>query len=252
MEARWSGSVRPNSSSVSKDYRHPPSGVMSAPGRGPRSPVPNGRWLPSSRTDEWEFPRGGTPSTHILKPQGHPGPDGPQIVDIVSNEAFCMRLAAAAGCHVASVAPRLVGTRWVLFVERFDRTPDRGVGVRRIHQEDLAQASGTVPTSKYEEDGGISLVDAATTYGVAGVGRIVASRHLLAAIVVAAATGNADQDAKNLGVLYGDQLEPAPLYDLVSTVVYEDLSRRSAFRIGSEIYVDEVHDQACIEASAIG
>jgi serine/threonine-protein kinase HipA len=48
------------------------------------------------------LPLGGAPSTHILKP------DVERFTGVVHNEAFCMRLAAAAGLPVAAVETREV------------------------------------------------------------------------------------------------------------------------------------------------
>jgi serine/threonine-protein kinase HipA len=198
--------------------------------------------------DRVGVPLGTAPSTHLLKPQWNPGADDPQIFDVVANEAFCMRLAAAAGCAVASVEPRRIGSRWVLFVERFDRVRVAG-GMVRVHQEDIGQAAGVLPRSKYEQDGGIGLDVVAQTLTRAGIARITATSRLLDAVVIAAAIGNADQHAKNLGVLYAELAQVAPLYDLMSTVVYEELSKRSAFVVGGELYIDEVDDEACVRAA---
>lgn len=197
--------------------------------------------------DRVGIPQGG-PSTHLLKPQWRPGPDDPQLHDMVANEAFCMRLARNAGLIVADVEVRVIGTRPVLFVRRFDRTR-RGDGeLVRLHQEDTAQAGGKLPSSKYEQDGGLSLRDVADAIGRAGIGRRDLSRDLLSAITIAAAVGNADQHAKNLGILYQHPTTVSPLYDLTSTLVYEDLSKRSAFVVGGELYIDQIDDDACVNA----
>jgi serine/threonine-protein kinase HipA len=191
------------------------------------------------------LPRGGVPSTHILKPQWRPGPDDPQWHDLVANEAFCMRLAEAARLNVAKVAPTVIGERPVLVVHRFDRYRDSD-GIKRLHQEDLAQASGTLPARKYEADGGPSLVRLVEALRDAGVAPVQAFPELLDAITVAAATGNADQHAKNLAVLYDPEgARLAPLYDLTSTMVYPDLTKMAALRIGGVAYIDEVDDEAC-------
>lgn len=192
------------------------------------------------------LPRGGAPSTHILKPQWRPGPDDPQWHDLVANEAFCMRLAAAAGFSAAKVRPSTVGNRPVLVVERFDREEGPG-GARRIHQEDLAQAAGVPPRMKYEEGGGPSLVRLAETLRRAGAPAVEALPALLDAITVAAATGNADQHAKNLAIVYapnGTRL--APLYDLVSTVMYHDLTKIAALKVGGVTHVGEIGVEACL------
>ncbi len=189
----------------------------------------------------------GAPSTHLLKPQWQPGPDDPQLHDLVANEAFCMRLAKHAGLDVADVEVRTIGSRQVLFVTRFDRMDDNGA-VARLHQEDAAQAGGKLPSSKYQEDGGLSLSDVSATLDRAGIGRRDVGVGLLHAVSVAAAIENADQHAKNIGILYDPQARLAPLYDLTSTIVYPALSKRAAFVVGGELYIDQIDDEACVVA----
>ena len=188
------------------------------------------------------------PSTHLLKPQWLPGPDDPQLHDLVANEAFCMRLAKNAGLEVAEVEVRQIGSRHVLFVRRFDRVRDGGGKLVRLHQEDAAQAGGKLPSSKYEQDGGLSLIEVADALDRAGIGRRDLGSGLLNAITIAAATGNADQHAKNIGILYHPQARISPLYDLTSTMVYGVLSRRAAFVVGGELHIDRIDDEACIRA----
>src|SRR6204780_4400756 len=62
------------------------------------------------------LPLGGAPSTHILKPAVE------RFAGVVFNEAFCMKLAAAAGLPAAGVAARSVDGIDYLLVERYDRT----------------------------------------------------------------------------------------------------------------------------------
>src|SRR5260370_6521547 len=84
------------------------------------------------------LPLGGAPSTHILKPAVE------RFEGIVFNEAFCMKLAAAAGLPAAAVETRNAGGMDYLLVERYDRIHRRGPGrepvLDRLHQEDFCQA----------------------------------------------------------------------------------------------------------------
>ena len=57
--------------------------------------------------------------------------------------------------------------------------------------------------------------------------------------------GNADAHGKNFSLLYqGAGVTLAPLYDLVCTVAYEDLSRRFAMKIGKSRTLDEIDSTA--------
>lgn len=175
----------------------------------------------------WGRPVDGTPSTHILKPEvaAFPG--------TVENEAFCMRVAKHLGLEVASVETTKIGGRKLIVVERYDRVVAADGTVRRIHQEDFCQATGVAPETKYEEDGGPSLLR------IAGILRDVAStgslERLLAAVTVNALIGNGDAHAKNFSLLHSEDgaLTLTPLYDLMCTRYYGD--DRLA------MYIDNIH-----------
>jgi serine/threonine-protein kinase HipA len=164
----------------------------------------------------WGRPVDGTPSTHILKPEIAAYPN------TVENEAFCMRFARHLDVPTASVETTVVGRRPVIVVERYDRTIRDGGTVERIHQEDFCQATAVLPQRKYEEDGGPSL------RRIAGILQTAVSPHaleaLLQAVTINILIGNGDAHAKNLSLLHEPTgtLRPAPLYDLMCTLVYGD------------------------------
>ena len=72
-----------------------------------------------------------------------------------------MRAAAALGVDVARTEFAEFDCRPALVVERFDRVQLPDGSVQRIHQEDLCQALGRRPETKYEEDGGPTTRDMA-------------------------------------------------------------------------------------------
>jgi serine/threonine-protein kinase HipA len=192
--------------------------------------------LPDGR---WGRPVDGTPSTHILKPEIHGYPR------TVQNEAFCMRLAKHLGLSVADVEVQTIAGRKLLVVARYDRLVDAETGaVERIHQEDMCQATATPPLNKYEEDGGPSLL------AVARVLREVdpdSLEELLRATTLNVAIGNGDAHAKNLSLLHGagGRLRLAPLYDLMSTLVYG--RRRLAMYVDRVQRTDRVSAERLIE-----
>lgn len=182
------------------------------------------------------LPLGGAPSTHILKPpiEG--------VDDSVSNEAFCMALAAAMGLRVAPCRIGSVRERRYLLVERYDRTRDtRGV-VRRLHQEDFCQAIGVDPEAKYQNEGGPGLAQCFAL--LREVLRLDARQVLsmLDYVVFHALTGNHDAHAKNFSLLYTEAgVELAPLYDALSTAVYPRLTPRMAMKLGGKYRFSEVY-----------
>jgi serine/threonine-protein kinase HipA len=164
----------------------------------------------------WGRPVDGTPSTHILKPEIAEYPN------TVENEAFCMRLAKHLGLSVAVVETTTINGRRVIIVERYDRMVHADGTVERVHQEDFCQATAIPPEKKYEEDGGPSLRRiAGILQGIAGTDSV---ETLLRAVTINALIGNGDAHGKNFSLLHDapGALRLAPLYDLLSTLVYGD------------------------------
>lgn len=196
------------------------------------------------------LPVPGQATTHILKPPiaRFPG--------TTENEAFVMKLAAAIGLDVAPVEARSANGRPFLLVERYDRLRDADGVVRRIHQEDFCQALGVPPETKYASEGGPTFKDCFELL------RRVSKRpgtdlaKLMDAAIFNLIVGNADAHGKNFSILY-DDLGPrmAPLYDLLSTVTYPDLSPKMAMRIGKRATLADMDAdgwQAFAKDSGIG
>ena len=173
------------------------------------------------------LPSAGQPSTHILKPSSAHFPA------ITENEAFAMRLAARMGLSVAPVQPGVVAGRSFLLVERYDRRMEEDGMVRRLHQEDFCQALGVPTAQKYASEGGPTF---ARCFDLV---RRVCTRparevlKLLDAAILQMLLGNADAHGKNYSLLAraDGSNEVAPLYDLLSTIAYRDLSPMLAMRI---------------------
>jgi serine/threonine-protein kinase HipA len=173
-------------------------------------------------------PLKGGPSTHILKPgqDRYPG--------VVANEAFCLRVAGCVGLPVARAEIVQIAERPCLLVERFDRTYDEEGKIARLHQEDACQALGRLPSAKYEVEGGPSLADVFDLLrDLAGVGTARDINNLLLATVLNWLLGNSDAHGKNFGLVYdgSGEIRLAPMYDVVSTNVY-DLKPEMAMLIG--------------------
>lgn len=181
------------------------------------------------------FPRGTTPSTHILKPASQLAIEGRRRLAfpaLVPNEAFCMKLAALSGLDVPAVDLMTVGGEFVLIVPRYDRQSADG-RTRRLHQEDFCQALGVPSYRKYEKDGGPGLrdyLDLVRRYS----SRVIDDEpQLMDRIAFNYVIGNADAHAKNFALLYPELgvAQLAPAYDLVSTYVYGHLTHDMATSI---------------------
>ncbi len=173
------------------------------------------------------LPVSGQPTTHILKPPI------PRFAGTTENEAFVMRLAASIGLSVAAVEPRTVRDRNFLLIERYDRARDDLGNVQRIHQEDFCQALGVPSESKYASEGGPTFRDCSEILRRLAVRPAGDVLKLLDAAIFNLIVGNADAHGKNFSILY-DIEGPrfAPLYDLLATVAYPELSPKLAMRIG--------------------
>lgn len=180
------------------------------------------------------LPKNRTPSSHILKPAIR------TLSDTVTNEGFCLALAEAMQLKPANSQVRSVLGREFLLVERYDRVVD-AQGLRRMHQEDFCQALGVVPEMKYQNEGGPDLVQCFEL--VRRVTRPSAPQilRMLDYVIFNALIGNHDAHAKNFSLLYAGKFAVlAPLYDVLSTAVYSNLTPKMAMKIGSKYKFSEV------------
>jgi len=179
--------------------------------------------------DDFFLPLGAAASTHIVKPAiaGYEG--------LVFNEAFCLLLAAASGLLTAQCRVGNAGDIDYLLVERFDRARTQEGHVKRIHQEDFCQALGVRTDRKYQADGGPSLEQCFALLRQASSAPVLDLTALLNAVTFNLIIGNHDAHGKNFALLREPgQVRLAPLYDLVCTAVFPNLSARMAMRIGRQ------------------
>jgi serine/threonine-protein kinase HipA len=194
--------------------------------------------------DAVSLPLGGAPSTHILKPAVE------RFAGIVFNEACCMRLAAAVGLPVAKTEIRRVEDVDYLLIERYDRrhrqNPEGAPMLERLHQEDFCQALGIVSENKYQKEGGPSLKQCFALLREVSSAPVLDLARLLDAVIFNYLVGNNDAHGKNFSLLYRDagtaniETRLAPLYDVVSTRYYPELTRELAMKIGGEYSSDKV------------
>jgi serine/threonine-protein kinase HipA len=185
--------------------------------------------------DQMALAAPGQPTSHILKPPI------PRFERTTENEFFCMALAQAVGLDVAPVELRTVADRSYLIIQRYDRIRGKDGRLTRLHQEDFAQALGVPSQRKYSSDGGptfrdsFALVRDATTRPARDI------LKLADAAIFNLIIGNADAHAKNFSLLHSDgAVRLAPLYDLLSTVVYPDLSPKLAMKIAKKARLEEI------------
>lgn len=178
------------------------------------------------------------PTTHILKV--------PRRAEMTSveQEHLVMTLMGVLQRHpVAETAPMGDGELRGLLVTRFDRVI-AGTTVRRLHQEDFAQALGLGPHLKYERNGRGSR-----RFSAEAVGRLLmataqpgrARQAFLEVTLVNLALGNTDNHAKNHALLYdGPRPSVAPVYDALPVLIDDQVTHQLAFDIGLAKMTDEI------------
>ena len=181
------------------------------------------------------LPKGGQPSTHIMKPAIA------SVQGSVINECFCLALAQARSMVTAQAQIVHAHDRQVLLVARYDRRAAVDGQPVRIHQEDFCQALGVVPEMKYQNEGGPDLQACFDLLRKATRPSAPVVLRLLDAVIFNALLGNHDAHAKNFSLLY-EEARPtlAPLYDLLCTAVYDHLSPKMAMKLGSKYKFTEV------------
>ncbi len=188
--------------------------------------------------DRWGVPSGRIPTTHILKPPtGH-------FDGHAENEHICLRLAHKLGLPVAETKVMRFEKEIAIVIERYDRQFS-GNQIVRVHQEDICQARGILPTKKYQSEGGptsADVIELLRTYSTDSADDIDTFVDALGFNWLIAGT---DAHAKNYSLLLasGPTVRLAPLYDIASILPYDDVDLQKmklAMKIGGEYKVSQI------------
>jgi serine/threonine-protein kinase HipA len=185
----------------------------------------------------WGVPSGGLPTTHILKPPtGH-------FDGHAENEHLCLALAQQLGMPTAQSKVMRFDEEIAIVIERYDRQ-QIGNQIICVHQEDVCQALGILPTKKYQNEGGPGvpkIIELLRTYSTDRDADIETFVDALAFNWFIAGT---DAHAKNFSLLLsGPYIRLAPLYDIASILPYEEFDSRKiklAMKIGGEYKLDQI------------
>lgn len=178
-------------------------------------------------SDSLVVPKRGAPSTIIIKP------DILSLPGIVENEAYCLTLARLLNISAAKCAVIQVGDRLGLVVERYDRLPLEDGSVQRLHQEDFAQANGIYPFQKYEY-GRIQGLDLKSLLLTGQKLSTADSLKLIDQIIFNILVANTDAHAKNYSMILSGEISLAPIYDVSSVLLWEDVDQYCAQRIAGK------------------
>ncbi len=179
----------------------------------------------------WGIPSGRLPTTHILKPPtGH-------FDGHAENEHICLMLARSLGLPTAQSKVMRFKDQTAIVIERYDRQR-KGNEIIRVHQEDICQVLGTMPTKKYQNEGGpgaYNIVELLRTYST---DRQADLDTFIAAMGFNWLIAGTDAHAKNFSLLLGGRrIRLAPLYDIASILPYDDIDLQKvklAMKIGGE------------------
>jgi serine/threonine-protein kinase HipA len=190
-------------------------------------------------TQRWGEPQGSVPTTHILKP----AVTGLDEHDL--NEHLCLAAARLLGLPAATTHVEKFDEERAIVVSRYDRRQASDGTVARIHQEDMCQALGVPPTTKYQNEGGPTpeqIIDLLRRTVFPAQSAAEAVRRFVDALAFNWIIYGTDGHAKNYSLLLsGRQVRLAPLYDIASAIAYDDMyppKLRMAMRIGGEYRVE--------------
>jgi serine/threonine-protein kinase HipA len=189
------------------------------------------------QNDRWGIPSGRIPTTHILKP-----PTG-QFDGHAENEHICLMLARELGLPTAESTVMRFGEEVAIVIERYDRQP-AGNEIIRIHQEDVCQALGIMPTKKYQNEGGPSPDNIVELLRTHSTDREADVETFVAALGFNWLIAGTDAHAKNFSLLLASgHVRLAPLYDVASILPYDEFDIRKiklAMKIGGEYKLKQI------------
>lgn len=189
-----------------------------------------GKFSLSRVGDEWVWPNGAVPSTHILKPAG--------IYDVDEVEHATMMLSKMVGIETPESDIQEFNGQQTYIVERFDRRIENGMPVR-LPMEDMVQALGLPSSEKYK----VSAVDTLTTLRkMDSSGRL--GEEWLRRLAFNVAVDNCDAHARNYSVMPtspdGESWKLSPAYDVMTTTVWPGLTDKLAMPFSGAEHASEV------------
>ena len=189
------------------------------------------------QNSKWGVPSGRIPTTHILKP-----PTG-QFDGHSENEHICLMLARNLGLPTAQSRVTRFEDEIAIVIERYDRQ-QVGNDIVRVHQEDICQARGMMPTQKYQNEGGPGAAEVVELLRSSSTDREADLQTFVAALGFNWVVGGTDAHAKNYSLLIGSAtIRLAPLYDVASILPYDGLDLQKmklAMKIGGEYKLAQI------------
>lgn len=213
------------------DDTNDPSPLAGVQGKVALTLLPDGRFA---------LPKAGlnVPTTHILKVPR------PAQMRVVGDEHLLMGMMADLQNHPVAQT-KIIGDGDLkgLLITRFDRQVS-GDAVTRLHQEDFCQALGLGPTLKYQRNG-----TPPRAFSAAAIGALLrqtddpgrSRQAFLEVTLINILMGNTDNHAKNHALIYTTPRPTlAPVYDVVPTLIDDQVTHQLSFDIGAAQMTDEI------------
>lgn len=173
-------------------------------------------------------PMRGSLSTHIVKYDSNPS-----FTNVVLNEYICMQIAKKIGMNVANTdyEPKSGS----LIVERYDRYVDQGK-IKSLHQFDFCQALDVPSVCKYQKDAdSLGINQMREFLNNVSANPLKDRESLFSYVVFSYLIGNRDGHLKNFSMVINDgDYSLAPMYDIVSTVIYPNLDKSLSLLINGK------------------
>lgn len=177
----------------------------------------------------WHEAHGAEPTTHILKP-GIAALRSQALIEHV-----CLRVLGLFGLPVARSEYRVFAGEPAIVIERFDRRRVDG-RLLRVHQEDLCQATSTLPADKYS----VTALDVVTALRRGNASEMDVETFVRA-VLANWMLGAPDAHAKNFSVfLTAEETALTPLYHVATGLGQADPWPAMAMSIGSAASIHEV------------
>ena len=185
---------------------------------------------------KYYLPKNGAPSTHIIKPTG-----SGDLSSLAANEYICTKLAEGCGLPTSKMELKRIDNVEFLLINRYDRICEENL-FSRIHQEDMCQALGILSDRKYQNDGGPGIADIYNLIKEKATIPLLETRSFLRYVVFNLIIGNCDAHGKNYSLLFRDEtVRLAPIYDVVCTIVYPNLTRKFSMKVGKHYEVKKIN-----------
>lgn len=131
-----------------------------------------------------------------------------------------------------------------IVIERYDRQFS-GNTITRVHQEDICQAIGVLPTKKYQSEGGPAPADIVELLRSYSTDRETDLDTFVDALGFNWLIAGTDAHAKNYSLLLasGPTVRFAPLYDIASILPYDDVDVQKiklAMKVGGEYKLTQI------------